>query len=145
MVASMQQRETEPTRHHASWQQTSPETGEALQDQPLRRAQAVYTKDTARRKGRKTGTSVRHQEETSYFDENDRCFSDELASSGRLAQQGKNSSTQPAFHYDDDEYQSEEETDEEDHEVENAIRQYLAEIGRYPLLTAEQEMQIALR
>src|SRR5690349_18613019 len=103
MVASMQQRETGPTKHHASRQQTSPETGEALQDQPLRRAQAVYTKDTAHRKGRKTDTSVRHQEGTSYFDEHDRRFSDELESSSRLAQQGKNSSTQPVFHYDDDE------------------------------------------
>ncbi len=30
-------------------------------------------------------------------------------------------------------------------EVDNAIRQYLSEIGRYPLLTAEQEMRIARR
>ncbi len=30
-------------------------------------------------------------------------------------------------------------------EVDNAIRQYLGEIGRYPLLTAEQEMRIARR
>lgn len=30
-------------------------------------------------------------------------------------------------------------------EAENAIRQYLAEIGRYPLLSAEQEMQLARR
>ncbi len=41
--------------------------------------------------------------------------------------------------------------DEEDEEegygceVDNAIRQYLGEIGRYPLLTAEQEMRIARR
>src|SRR5579859_7192623 len=44
----------------------------------------------------------------------------------------------------------EEEEDEEDEEglddaVDNAIRQYLGEIGRYPLLTAEQEMKIARR
>lgn len=145
MVASTQQREIGPTRPHASWQQASPEAGEAQQDQPLRHVEAVYEKDTAHRKGRKTGTQARHREKTLYFDESDCCFSDEPERSGRLAKQRKNSSTQPVFHYDDDEDQSEEETDEEDHEVENAIRQYLAEIGRYPLLTAEQELQIALR
>ena len=35
--------------------------------------------------------------------------------------------------------------DEEESDVDNAIRQYLGEIGRYPLLTAEQEMHIARR
>jgi RNA polymerase primary sigma factor len=41
----------------------------------------------------------------------------------------------------------EEEIEENDTEAEaeNAIRQYLAEIGRYPLLTAAQEMQLARR
>ncbi|HYU74876.1 MAG TPA: sigma-70 family RNA polymerase sigma factor [Ktedonobacteraceae bacterium] len=38
----------------------------------------------------------------------------------------------------------EEEATDED-AVDNAIRQYLSEIGRYPLLTAEQEMKIAQR
>jgi RNA polymerase primary sigma factor len=47
---------------------------------------------------------------------------------------------------DDDEYLEEVEgEEEEENEVENAIRQYLAEIGRYPLLSAEQELQIAQR
>jgi RNA polymerase primary sigma factor len=37
------------------------------------------------------------------------------------------------------------EEEEGDREVENAIRQYLAEIGRFPLLSAEQELYIAQR
>jgi RNA polymerase primary sigma factor len=42
-------------------------------------------------------------------------------------------------------YLEEEEEKQDDSEVENAIRQYLAEIGRYPLLTSEQELKIAQR
>jgi RNA polymerase primary sigma factor len=43
------------------------------------------------------------------------------------------------------EAEEEEEEIEDENEVDNAIRQYLAEIGRYPLLTCEQEMSIARR
>jgi RNA polymerase primary sigma factor len=50
--------------------------------------------------------------------------------------------------YREDEAYLEDDEEEEvcdENEVDNAIRQYLAEIGRYPLLTAEQEMNIARR
>src|SRR5258708_13200757 len=45
------------------------------------------------------------------------------------------------FIEDGEEFEEEDTTD--DNMVDNAIRQYLAEIGRFPLLTAAQEMQIA--
>ncbi|HTK07829.1 MAG TPA: sigma-70 family RNA polymerase sigma factor [Ktedonobacteraceae bacterium] len=55
-------------------------------------------------------------------------------------------STYYTTYREDEEYLEEEEDEsEDDNEVDNAIRQYLAEIGRYPLLTSEQEMSIARR
>ena len=45
----------------------------------------------------------------------------------------------------DESVDDEEEEEVYGSEVDNAIRQYLGEIGRYPLLTAEQEMRVARR
>ncbi len=68
--------------------------------------------------------------------------------SGR--RQSKGNIASPAFgdEEEEEEYLDEGEEDERQEqakEADNAIRQYLAEVGRYTLLTAEQEMELAQR
>ena len=58
----------------------------------------------------------------------------------------KSTTARTGFRYEDDDYLEEEDEEEDDpNEVENAIRQYLAEIGKFQLLTADKEMQLARR
>jgi RNA polymerase primary sigma factor len=77
----------------------------------------------------------------------------QLASAGERARapgkrRGKGSTASTAFgEEEEEEYldDGEEEDQDKEKEADNAIRQYLAEVGRYPLLTAEQEMTLAQR
>ena len=83
-------------------------------------------------------------EQPSYVDEEEGSFI-HTAQKGRGRRRGRRKMSSQAFNYDEEclsEEEEEEETEKEK-EVDNAIKQYLAEIGRYPLLTAEQETALA--
>ena len=146
MVANVKQVETEPTRHLDSWQQESLGLDDAQPIQPSRRTHTVQHTARGKRKAGKTAPDD-HIDESSYLDENDPFFGTTIERSDDITHRvRKQTARQRVFQFGDDE-QNEEEVEEEDneHEVENAIRQYLAEIGRFTLLTAEQELQIAIR
>ncbi|GLV59504.1 hypothetical protein KDH_63300 [Dictyobacter sp. S3.2.2.5] len=117
----------------------------------IERGTATHSKTTAHRKRRRT-TSAQEGDPAYYTallneEHPSRTTVSKKESSNR---KGTNASNYVELRYEDTEdYLEEEEEEEEvdggDMEAENAIRQYLAEIGRYPLLSAEQEMQLARR
>lgn len=112
------------------------------------RATTKHASTLASKKGKRTNQT--NDEDMTYYttamdDENRSTQVSNKATNE--TRKGKNSATYGDARYNENEeyLDEEEEVEEGDLEAENAIRQYLAEIGRYPLLAAEQEMHLARR
>lgn len=147
MVAIVNAMETKETQRLTTQQKPARlELEEEQQTQPKREAATKPPQAQPGRKGRRPGRTAAEDslEGSSYFSEQEGHYAPIEGSEGdRPTRRGKGKA---AFaEYSDEEEYLDEEEGESDNEVENAIRQYLAEIGRYPLLTPEQELKIAQR
>jgi RNA polymerase primary sigma factor len=124
-----------------SRRQRSRAQGEAQSHQTERPAAKPRRSTNAARKEKRTGHTT--ADDLLDLKDHEAHFTDfEAQDIAGTTRRGKGRIAHPEF-CDEDEYLDDVEGEEEENEVENAIRQYLAEIGRYPLLSAEQELQIA--
>lgn len=117
----------------------------------IEREAATHSKTITPKKGRRTAHT--HDGDAAYYTtilNEERQSPTTVSKRENTNRKGKNSSTYVELRYEEaedylEEEEEEEEIDGSDLEAENAIRQYLAEIGRYPLLSADQEMHLARR
>lgn len=136
------------------------ERSRAQQTQPMRKSIATRQKSISGRKGRRKVQTIAEEsieglEGSDDLDEGTQRFHEshpQSQSRGRKAEalRGQGNATHTGYadeEESEDDYleEEDEEEEEEENEVENAIRQYLAEIGRYPLLSPDQELTIAQR
>ncbi|GCE46963.1 RNA polymerase RpoS-like sigma 38 subunit [Thermosporothrix hazakensis] len=140
-------------------QETSYATGEGTQQRKRRGRRAASTQPTKppAKRGRKARRVSTEEEilETPLLDTDERLLfpkGSDLETTftppKKTARRGRPKATASSFSdlADEETFLYEEGEglgDEEDSEVDNAIRQYLAEIGRFPLLSPEQELKIA--
>jgi len=140
MVAIVNQMETTTADRFDTRRSTSAGPGETRQAQP--RHNTVLG-----RKGRRTEhTTAENVGENSSSEE--ALTRTENQAPKHKPGRGRGKARFSEFRDEDEDYleeEEEEEEKEEENEAENAIRQYLAEIGRFSLLTPEQELKIARR
>ena len=111
-----------------------------------RRKRSLPSEEGTQEKRRQHATKDAHKK-SFYFEEQSSPFT----AFGAAYMSPKQSTKQAVFQDDDlDAYFDDEDgedtgTGDNEKEIENTLRQYLAEIGRFPLLTADQELQIARR
>jgi RNA polymerase primary sigma factor len=149
MVASVNQMETTTTDRLDTRRSLVAEQGEIPHAKPVQKAATTHPTAALGRKGRRAEQAATMTEETGEQASRPRVGKEALTkraetqSSGHKPGRGRGKSGFSEFQEEEEDYLEEEE--ETENEAENAIRQYLAEIGRFPLLTPEQELKIARR
>ena len=144
MVASKKPLETKETSQCINRQQISYTQNEVAAVQPPRALISTHYNNLPNKKGRKAKGEM--HEKSLYLDDSVLNTSwGESEGQNTLKRRRKEEKKQAIFNDDEvnDNLYENEETEHDEKEIDNAIRQYLAEIGRFPLLTAEQELQIA--
>ena len=146
MVAKTKQADILETACFDGQQHLSSACEERQRTQRARKKSITHHRTTATGRAKKANPKRIDEnfEGFSYQDDEEHFSLDADGLESRLRRSRRNGLS-PDFHDEEENYLDEEEESEGsgESEVENAIRQYLAEIGRYPLLTAEQEMQLA--
>lgn len=145
MVATNQW-ETGAHRNIDMQQLSSAGQDQQTETHPRRRGTNTHPATTNSKRRKRTGhtTPKESLQETSYFNEEEESFPHAFKDTQQTTSSNRRGKVVfSVFSEEEEEYLEEEE--ESDSEVENAIRQYLAEIGRFPLLKCEQELDIARR
>src|SRR5579883_3442076 len=146
MVAITRHAQTVDTKHPRAQQQTT----ECVETQPARPTQRTRHVRQGTKATQKSSASTReHEIERKTSSIPDESFPQDTDAVAEGRHRPKSNTAHTALRYDDEIYLDDEgeerEVEGEENDAENAIRQYLAEIGRYPLLKAEQEMHLAKR
>jgi RNA polymerase primary sigma factor len=147
MVARRNQSKTGIQKYLDVQQQSATGYNETQHSGPRRRTDATHGQAIIGTRRRKANSTTPDEKEWRLSSEEEREASTGEAEHADIPSQSRKNSnnTFSLFNTEEDDYLDDEEVEEHNSEVENAIRQYLAEIGRFPLLKSEQELEIAQR